>query len=131
VRRLYRALPGAAAVNGADFQQVRDLLSRYRSGLEGIKRLCLFEPGYTPDDVLHELEEAEAELGAFIEVVQTRRRMAWEDRGHKPRHAPPARWPVSPHVERFDMTGRRTSERVSAPRLSGEWTQHSPRRRHG
>ena len=115
-------------MNPVDFQQVRDLLARYRAGLDGIKRLCLFDESLTPDDVARELEDAERELGEFIDVVQTRCRMKWEDRGHKPRHVPPARWP---QVERFDITGRRASETPNPPSLSGEWGQHHPRRRHG
>ena len=122
-------------MNAADFQQVRELLTRHRAVLDAIKRLCLFEPDLTPEDITRDLVRIEDELGAFIEVVQNRRRMTWEDRGHRPRHDPPARWSTpqpDPHVRRFDVHGRTAGETTPSPRLSGVWLQtHPRRRRHG
>ena len=126
-------------MNASDFQQIRELLARHRAGLEAIKRLCLFEPDLTPDDIARDLTKAEEELGAFIEVVQNRRRMAWEDRGHRPRHDPPPRWTplksadVEPNavVPRLDVNGHQAASTIRHRPLSGEWQQQHPRRRHG
>lgn len=125
-------------MNADDFEQVRALLVATRAVLDGIRACCRLEPDTVPADVRTLLRSTEDELGQLIEVVQNRRRMAWESRNpdHPAHHPSPIRWPEptrvpeSADVVRLDLNGCAPDR--AQPKPSGRWAQeHSRRRRHG